>query len=60
MPPMRNIERKPSAKSIGVFNVICPRQSVAIQLNIFTPVGTAMRNVITEKNGRKTLPVVNM
>ena len=33
---------------------------VAIQLNIFTPVGTAMKNVITEKNGRKTLPVVNM
>ena len=33
---------------------------VAIQLNIFTPVGTAIRNVISEKKGRKTAPVVNM
>ena len=31
-----------------------------IQLNIFTPVGTAMRNVIRLKNGRYTAPVVNM
>ena len=31
-----------------------------IQLNIFTPVGTAMRNVMRLKNGRNTAPVVNM
>ena len=30
------------------------------QLNIFTPVGTAMRKVIRLKNGRNTAPVVNM
>ena len=33
---------------------------VAIQLNILTPVGTAIRNVIRLKNGRNTAPVVNM
>ena len=57
---MRNIVRKPRAKSIGVAKISWPRNSVAIQLNILTPVGTAIRNVISEKNGRKTEPVVNM
>jgi hypothetical protein len=33
---------------------------VKTQLNILTPVGTAMRNVMKLKNGRKTCPVVNM
>ena len=37
-----------------------PRHRVAIQLNILTPVGTAIRNVIRLKNGRNTWPVVNM
>ena len=37
-----------------------PRHIVAIQLNIFTPVGTAIRKVISVKNGRNTAPVVNM
>ena len=60
MPPIRNMLRKPSEKSIGVVRLIWPRHIVAIQLNIFTPVGTAIRKVITEKKGRKTLPVVNM
>ena len=39
MPPIRNIVRKPTAKSSGVENVSLPRHIVAIQLNIFTPVG---------------------
>ncbi len=60
MPPIRNIDRKPRAKSIGVASVIEPRHRVAIQLNIFTPVGTAIRAVMKLKNGRKTWPVVNM
>ncbi len=57
---MRNMLRNPNAKSIGVAKVICPRHMVAIQLNTFTPVGTAIRKVITEKKGKKTLPVVNI
>ena len=52
--------RKPSAKSIGDVKLIWPRHMVAIQLKNFTPVGTAIRKVITEKKGRNTLPVVNM
>ena len=36
------IERKPSAHSIGVSSEMLPRHSVASQLKIFTPVGTAM------------------
>ena len=31
-----------------------------IQLKNFTPVGTAIANVIAEKNGLSTAPVVNM
>ena len=37
-----NSAMKPSAHSIGVSNEMFPRQSVASQLKIFTPVGTAM------------------
>ena len=33
---------------------------VPIQLKYFTPVGTAIRNVMNEKNGSSTAPVVNM
>ena len=60
MPPMRNIDRKPRANSSGVENVSWPRHIVKIQLNILTPVGIAMRNVMKLKNGRYTAPVVNM
>ena len=35
---------KPTPNSSGVVNSIVPRHSVAIQLKIFTPVGTAIRN----------------
>ena len=37
-----------------------PRQIVPTQLKNFTPVGTAIRNVMNEKNGSSTAPVVNM
>jgi hypothetical protein len=60
MPPMRNIETKPSANSIGVVKVSLPRHRVASQLNIFTPVGTPIRAVMKAKNGSATVPVVNM
>ena len=60
IPPIRNIVRKPIANRSGVENVSWPRNIVKTQLNIFTPVGTAMRNVISAKNGRNTAPVVNM
>ncbi len=33
---------------------------VPTQLKNFTPVGTAIRNVMNEKNGSSTAPVVNM
>ncbi len=52
--------RKPIAQSIGDSNVIDPRHIVPIQLKIFTPVGTAMSIVISEKNGRSTEPVTYM
>ena len=48
------------AKMSGVENVSWPRNIVKTQLNILTPVGTAIRNVMRLKNGRNTAPVVNM
>ena len=38
----------------------CPRQIVPSQLKNFSPVGTAIRKVMNEKNGSSTAPVVNM
>ena len=52
IPPIRNMLRKPSANSSGVASVSLPRHSVKIQLNILTPVGTAIRKVMKLKNGR--------
>ena len=46
--------------SIGGSNVSWPRQIVPTQLKNFTPVGTAIRKVMNEKNGSSTAPVVNM
>ena len=46
--------------SIAGSNVIWPRQIVPTQLKNFTPVGTAIRKVMNEKNGSSTAPVVNM
>ena len=59
-PPNRNVTRKPIAHSIGVSKDSDPPHIVPIQLKNFTPVGTAMRNVMNEKNGRSTAPVTNM
>ena len=46
--------------SIAGSKLSCPRQIVPTQLKNFTPVGTAIRNVMNEKNGSSTAPVVNM
>ena len=46
--------------SIGGSKVSWPFHMVPIQLKNFTPVGTAIRNVMNEKNGSSTAPVVNM
>ena len=60
IPPIRNMLTMPIANSMAVVNVIEPRHRVASQLNIFTPVGIAIRAVMKVKNGRNTTPVVNM
>src|ERR1051325_4088979 len=60
MPPSRKVTRKPQDQSIGVSKESDPRHMVPIQLKNFTPVGTAMRNDISEKNGSSTAPVANM
>ena len=59
-PPNRNVTRNPSAHSMGVSKVNCPFHMVPIQLKNLTPVGTAMRKVMKEKNGSRTAPVANM
>ena len=59
-PPNTKLTRKPRAKTIGVSKVIDPRYIVPIQLNIFTPVGTAINIVVKAKNGRSTWPVTYM
>ena len=59
-PPNRNVTRKPTENSIGVSNVIWPFHIVPIQLKNLMPVGTAIRNVMNEKNGSSTAPVANM
>src|SRR5437867_930239 len=61
-PPMMNIVTNPIENSIGVFNRIDPPHIVAVQLNIFTPVGTAMNMVETANAELATgpRPVANM
>ena len=61
-PPMVNTKMKPTANSIGVSNVIEPCHIVAIQLKIFTAVGTAISMVAYMKNSWPVtgMPVVNM
>ena len=60
--PMVNRNTKPTANSIGVSNVIEPFHMVAIQLNTFTPVGTAINMVAYMKNKLPDagIPTVNM
>lgn len=49
--------RKPIANSIGVSKVSWPLHMVPIQLTNLIPVGTAIKNVVNEKNGSSTAPV---
>ena len=61
-PPTMNRATKPTEKSNGVFKSMDPPQSVAIQLNILTPVGTAISIVVTVNTvlGIGPNPTVNM
>ena len=61
-PPIVKSAMNPSAHSIGVSNEMFPRQSVASQLKIFTPVGTAITIDETMKNvsARVGSPTANM
>ncbi len=52
-----NRNRNERANSIGVSNVRDPRHMVAVQLKIFTPVGTAISMVL---NMKKTCPASGM
>ena len=56
------MNKTPIANSIGVSNVIEPRHIVAIQLKIFTPVGTAIDIVAYIKNSSPVngIPTVNI
>src|SRR5207244_6820887 len=45
-PPMMNMAMKPTAKWSAVVPRMSPPHRVAIQLKIFTPVGTAMSIVV--------------
>ena len=49
-PPMVNTKMKPIANSIGVSKVMEPRHIVAVQLKIFTAVGTEINIVAYMKN----------
>src|SRR5688500_7721472 len=61
-PPIVNRNRNASANSIGGSKVSEPRHMVAVQLKIFTPVGTAMSMVASMKKScpASGMPTVNM
>ncbi|CAB4534747.1 unannotated protein [freshwater metagenome] len=59
-PPNRKVIKNPITQSIGVSKETLPRQIVPIQLKNFTPVGTPIKKVIKEKNGRSTCPLANI
>ena len=44
MPPIVKVKMPPTQYRSGTVHSTVPRHSVAIQLKIFTPVGTAMMN----------------
>jgi hypothetical protein len=48
-PPKVNSTRKPTANKKGVLHIIVPPYIVANQLNILTPVGTAIIIVLAVK-----------
>ena len=60
IPPNKKVTKKPITQSIGVSKVTWPRHIVPIQLKNLTPVGTPIKNVIKEKNGRRTCPLANI
>jgi hypothetical protein len=61
-PPIMNIQTKPRANIMGVRIWSCPPHMVPIQLNILTPVGTAIAIVARENAAVATvpMPVVNI
>ena len=61
-PPIVNRTTKATAKSIGVSKLSEPLNIVATQLNIFTPVGTAISMVEYMKNSWPPIgiPTVNI
>ncbi len=61
-PPIVNTKIKPMDHNIGVSKVIEPFHIVAIQLKIFTPVGTAINIVAYMKNNWPVtgIPVANI
>ena len=61
-PPRVNKKTNPIAKSIGVSKVRDPPHMVAIQLNIFIPVGTAIIIVASMKYALRSalIPTVNI
>src|SRR3954468_2892324 len=62
MPPITNWAGSAAAKYRGVFITMLPRQSVAIQLKILIPVGTAIANDESMKKASTTVEsgVANM
>ena len=60
IPPNKKVIKKPITQSIGVSKVTWPRHMVPIQLKNLTPVGTPIKKVINEKNGKSTCPLANI
>jgi len=59
-PPNKKVIKNPRMKSIGVSKLTEPPHMVPIQLKNFTPVGTPIKKVMNEKNGKRTCPLANM
>ena len=57
IPPIRNVAIPPMQYSSGTRYSIVPRHSVAIQLKIFTPVGTAIRKLESMKKASTTVDI---
>ena len=61
-PPIVKSPMNPSTKSIGVSKIRFPRQVVASQLKIFTPVGTAtaIDAIMKNESSPTGMPTANM
>src|SRR3954462_12089586 len=57
MPPIVNVATPPTQNSSAVVHSTVPRHSVAIQLKIFTPVGTAIMKLESMKNASTTVDI---